>query len=154
MISPNDCRDQREREQSMRDRFPTGRFACGAFHVDVDPLLVASRFGELVDAILGDFHPVADADLGADGALEVVKVFEHAHLATPVVRLANEPRVKLPIPAPWSGRQVRLEYWRSRARRRHPVPSPSGWPTPIGGFSGTLRLTWIKCFEQPCVQQG
>jgi hypothetical protein len=36
---------------------------------------------------LGDFHPVADADLGADSALEVVKVVEHAHLAAPVVRL-------------------------------------------------------------------
>jgi hypothetical protein len=75
----------------MRDRGPTGRFACGAFRVDVDPLLVAGRFGELVDAILGDFHSVADADLGADSALEVIKVVEHAHLAAPVVRLANEP---------------------------------------------------------------
>src|SRR5205814_8455152 len=35
-----------------------------------------------------------------------------------------------------------------------PLPCPSEWPTAIGGFSGTLRLTWIKCFEQPCVQQA
>ena len=29
----------------MRDRDPAGRFACSAFRVDVDPLLVAGRFG-------------------------------------------------------------------------------------------------------------
>jgi hypothetical protein len=48
---------------------------------------IARRRSLWLDAILGDFHPVADADLGADSALEVVKVVEHAHLAAPVVRL-------------------------------------------------------------------
>ena len=84
----------------MRDRGPTGRFACGAFRVDVDPLLVAGRFGELVDAILGNFDLVADADFGADSALEVVKIVEHAHLAAPVVRLAKKSQcVKSPFVA-------------------------------------------------------
>ena len=62
----------------MRDRGPTGQFACGAFRIDVDPLRRGS-IGELVDAILGNFDLVADADFGADSALEVVKIVEHAH---------------------------------------------------------------------------
>ena len=48
----------------MRDRSPARRLACGAFHIDVDPLLVAGRFGEFVDAILRDLDPLADTDLG------------------------------------------------------------------------------------------
>jgi hypothetical protein len=54
----------------MRDRFPTGRFACGAFHVNVDPLLVASRFGKLVDAILGDLLATTSATL-TPGAVSI-----------------------------------------------------------------------------------
>ncbi len=35
----------------------------GALHVDVDPLVVASGFGEQVHLLLRDLHPVADGDL-------------------------------------------------------------------------------------------
>ena len=37
--------------------------------VDVDPLVVAGRVGELVDALLGDLDPVAVAEVLAHGRL-------------------------------------------------------------------------------------
>src|SRR6267378_3764903 len=65
----------------MRDGLTTRRLACGAFRVDMNPLLVAGRLGELVDAVLGDLDPVADADLGADSGLELIEIVEHSHRA-------------------------------------------------------------------------
>ena len=40
----------------------------GPLDVDVDPLVVAGRVGEPVDAVLVDGDPVAGAELLADGA--------------------------------------------------------------------------------------
>ena len=45
--------------------------------VDVNPLFVPGRLGECVDAVLGNFDPVADADLCADSGLELFEVLEH-----------------------------------------------------------------------------
>ena len=50
----------------MRDGCAVGRFGPCAFGVQMNPLMVAGGFGELVDAVLGDFEPVADGDFLAD----------------------------------------------------------------------------------------
>ena len=50
----------------MGDR-PTERaFLLGPLGIDVDPLEVSGRLGELVDAFLRDLHPVAVAEMFAD----------------------------------------------------------------------------------------
>ena len=46
----------------MADGLSIRRFLAGAFHVDVNPLVVAGRIGEEVDAILTDFHPIGDGE--------------------------------------------------------------------------------------------
>ena len=50
-----------------------------AHRVDVDPLAVAGRLGEAVDARLVDRDPVADADLLADPIGQIAEAFETVH---------------------------------------------------------------------------
>ncbi len=59
----------------MRHRPAERRFAAGALHVDVDPLMIAGGFGELVDLLLGDLDPVAD---GHFLALQAFQFFERS----------------------------------------------------------------------------
>ena len=54
--------------------------AFGLLVVDVDPLEVVGRLGERVDPLLGDLDPVGDADLLADGGLDLLEGAEHAHV--------------------------------------------------------------------------
>lgn len=58
----------------MRDGGATWQLLLRALLVDMDPLLVAGRFRELVDSFLRDFDPVARADLGAEGGFNFVEV--------------------------------------------------------------------------------
>jgi hypothetical protein len=47
--------------------------------VDVNPLVVTGRLGEQVDLALGDFVPVADADLLTDAGCEICSARERPH---------------------------------------------------------------------------
>ncbi len=61
----------------MRNRCAERRFAARPFDVDVDPLMVASGVGELVDAFLRDFQPVAHHDFLARLPGELFETAEH-----------------------------------------------------------------------------
>src|SRR5690349_7517951 len=104
----------------MRDCLATRHFRLGAFLVDMDPLFVTGGIRKLVDAILGDLDPVADADLLANGGFEFVESVEYPHGVDPVFRasfpaLCPEWRVRLPSrPAP--------------RRPSGPVPFPEALP--------------------------
>ena len=50
-----------------------------AVDVDVDPLVVAGRLGELVDPVLLDGQPLAGAEILADRVGELVEAGEGAH---------------------------------------------------------------------------
>jgi hypothetical protein len=43
---------ERQRKESVGDRRLVRRFGCRARRVDVNPLVIASRVGKLVDALL------------------------------------------------------------------------------------------------------
>ena len=62
---------QRHREVAVGDR-RAERSRFGAFGVDVDPLVVERGLGEFVDLVLGDRDPVGHAEIGADGAEQVL----------------------------------------------------------------------------------
>src|SRR5258708_5384713 len=69
-------RQQRQRQKAMGDRAAK----CGSFgarRVDVDPLEVVDRPGEIVDALLRDLDPRRDADFLPDAGLEAA---DGAHL--------------------------------------------------------------------------
>ena len=80
-----EARDQRQRQEAVRDRGAAGHLALGAFDVDVDPLVVAGGVGELVDHRLIDRHPVAGADPLADVRLHVGGLVHDQHRAVPLV---------------------------------------------------------------------
>src|SRR5258706_888651 len=54
-----EARNQRQREESVRDGSAEGRFTFAPLSVHVDPLVIVGGIGELVDAVLGDFKPLA-----------------------------------------------------------------------------------------------
>ena len=54
----------------MRDRATEGGLAARAVDVDVDPLVVAGRVGEPVDAVLVDERPVADEQFGTQARVD------------------------------------------------------------------------------------
>ena len=62
---------QRQRQEPVRDRRLERRLGRRARRVDVDPLVIAGRVGELIDALLRDLEPVADGDLLADAVASV-----------------------------------------------------------------------------------
>ena len=53
----------------MGDRRTEGAF-LRALDVDMDPLVIVGRIGELVDAVLGDLEPLAGTEILADRLLE------------------------------------------------------------------------------------
>ena len=69
---------QRQGQVAVRDR-PAEGALLGLLDVDVDPLVVTGRVGELVHALLGDLHPVGGADLLPGSGLDVLERTEHAH---------------------------------------------------------------------------
>jgi len=64
---------KRQRQVAVGDGSAKRRFPRCAHHIDMNPLVVAGRFGELVDAILTDFEPVADSKFLAHPAAEIIK---------------------------------------------------------------------------------
>ena len=67
----------------MRDRAAERALLCGAFRVDVDPLVVAGGVGELVHLVLGDLDPVAVAEmLAGPGPQAVDPVDDGRHRST------------------------------------------------------------------------
>jgi diguanylate cyclase (GGDEF)-like protein/PAS domain S-box-containing protein len=79
------CR-KRHREKAVRDR-RAERTRFRALGVDVDPLVVERRLGELVDLILGDRHPVGHAQIGPDGAEQLPRRGEVGRHAGDAIRL-------------------------------------------------------------------
>jgi len=69
-----------------------------AILVDMDPLLVAGRFREFVDAILGDLDPFAGTDFGTDGCLDLIEPAEYPHGR--MLRMAVRPGLKFSFPEP------------------------------------------------------
>jgi hypothetical protein len=51
----------------VRDRCEIRTFSPGPVDVDVDPLMIAGRVGERVDAVLIDSDPLGDAEFLTDG---------------------------------------------------------------------------------------
>src|SRR5882762_2754621 len=66
----DECAHQRQGQEPVRDGGPERRLHGRARFVDVNPLLIASRVGELIDAGLRDFEPLADGDLLADAVAQ------------------------------------------------------------------------------------
>src|SRR5882762_2608468 len=63
---PEQMRQKREREKTVRHGRTVGRFPCGALAVDVDPLMVLRRAGKSVDALLAHGEPIGHRDLLAN----------------------------------------------------------------------------------------
>src|SRR5215211_286384 len=59
-------REQGQGQVAVGDRAAEGALGFRALDVDVDPLVVTGRLGELVHVLLGDLVPVAGAELAAD----------------------------------------------------------------------------------------
>lgn len=79
----------------MRDGGPV-RAAARAFGVEVDPLVVAGRLGESVDALLVDREPVAGAEARSDGGFKFLDGredpgFGSAHVYLPPVTSRTVP---------------------------------------------------------------
>src|SRR5213075_1397102 len=74
-------REQRERQETMRDRAAERRIP-GALAIDVDPLEVVDRLREGIDALLRDLEPGRDADFLADTLLEAANG-DGRHFAMP-----------------------------------------------------------------------
>src|SRR5207245_2300972 len=68
-------RGHRERQVAVGNR-PAERTALRPLRVDVDPLVVAGGFCELVHLLLGDLVPVAVAQVVADSGFELVCAFD------------------------------------------------------------------------------
>jgi hypothetical protein len=54
----------------MRDGLAAGHLLLRALDIDMDPLVVAGRLREGVDALLGDVDPLARVDFLADALRE------------------------------------------------------------------------------------
>src|SRR3954452_12300962 len=72
-------RGECQREQPMSYRTSRRHLSRRALFVDVNPLFIAGRFCEPVDAVLCNLDPVADPDFGANRRLKFVKIAKVAH---------------------------------------------------------------------------
>src|SRR5215472_6156561 len=76
----------------MGNRPTEWTFAPGAIDIDVDPLSIAGAGCELIDAILGQRHPVRDSQLTADELRNCHHaVVEDRHLGTAFTELPANP---------------------------------------------------------------
>ena len=64
----------------MRHRGSVWGFLGGPFGIDVDPLVIARQIGELVDLLLGNLNPAADAKLAAFEGDEFFQSFDRSRL--------------------------------------------------------------------------
>jgi len=69
----------------MRDGCFERRLSRCPLDVEVNPLPVFSRFGKLVDAILRNVEPVADADLLAEILVELIDTVDMNHGSMPAI---------------------------------------------------------------------
>jgi hypothetical protein len=65
---------QRQGQEPVSDRRLRRHLGRGAHGIDVDPLVIPGRVGELVDARLRHLEPVADRNLLADPRAERANV--------------------------------------------------------------------------------
>ena len=56
---------QRKSQKAVSNGAPEGRFALGAFRIDVNPLAVLGGIGKFLNAILRDDEPVARGEFAA-----------------------------------------------------------------------------------------
>src|SRR5579871_1467138 len=82
-------------------------FGC-ARHIDMDPLMIAGRFGELVHLGLGDLMPIGDPDLLPNQAFEVFKV-NFAHRISSKARPAGgQHQMTGPLSLCWPGNPAKM----------------------------------------------
>src|SRR4051812_29378268 len=121
----------------MRDSLAARHLRFRALLIDMDPLLVAGRIRKLVDAILRNLDPVADADLCADGGSEIFETVEYAHKFCPVKSFFS---------GPWPGRGSSASVPTSPPATVPRGGFPSRGPLPrekaITAMSVTTRSTW------------
>ena len=67
----------------MRDGLAAGHFAFGAFHINMDPLMIAGDLGKAINQILRHFQPIADTQFLPDQRPERFRGFNHAHCSPP-----------------------------------------------------------------------
>ena len=72
----HELRQQGEGQEPVRDGGLEWRLALRAFHVHVNPLVIARGVSELLDAVLGDHEPVSYADFLVEVVLEFIESFE------------------------------------------------------------------------------
>ena len=63
---------QRKREKTMGNAAAEGRFALGAFGVQVNPLAVLGGIGKFLDAILRDHEPVCHGEFAAFELFQII----------------------------------------------------------------------------------
>src|SRR5881296_3624814 len=75
-------RDQGQGQVAVGDRLAAGHLALRTLDVDVDPLMISGRLGELVDHRLIDRDPVRRAELASDELQQILGIldFERGHL--------------------------------------------------------------------------
>jgi hypothetical protein len=76
---------QRQQQLAMRDGLAAGHFAFGAFHINMDPLMIAGDFREAINQILRDFQPITDPQFLPDQRAERFRRFDHAHCDPPLI---------------------------------------------------------------------
>jgi hypothetical protein len=59
-----------QREESMRNRCLVGRLSPRSLAIDMDPLMIARRFREVVDLLLRDLKPLGHADFVTDQVVQ------------------------------------------------------------------------------------
>jgi hypothetical protein len=67
----------------MRDCLAIGHFPCGSLGIDMNPLVIGRRFGELVNSMLIDDDPVGQADLFAFERLRIFNGLYDSQIRSP-----------------------------------------------------------------------
>ena len=69
-------RNERQRQKAMGDRLAARHVLLGPLDVDVNPLVITCRLGELVDSVLCNLDPVANPNFLAHVFVHFVRVGE------------------------------------------------------------------------------
>src|SRR5262249_43247075 len=106
--------NQRQREVAMSDR--RAELFGGALDIHVDPLMIARRVGETIDALLVNVQPVGGAEIGSNQAGNIgERDFSHALLLSSF-RLGAETRLVEAWRAPLWSRPMDLDALTLEAR--------------------------------------